>query len=59
LPSIPPVSSLLFASSYFFRSGAAPTTPFLKFGDVVEVEMLGPHGSIFGKTHNTIKQAQK
>ena len=39
--------------------GGRPTTPFLKFGDRVRIEMLGPDGkSLFGAIDQGIVQAQ-
>ena len=33
----------------------APKTPFLKYGDVVEIEMEGPNGgSLFGRIHQKV-----
>mgnify|MGYP003674119653 FL=1 len=41
-------------------NGGKPTTPFMKFGDTVRIEMFGEGGhSIFGAIEQTVQQYKK
>jgi fumarylacetoacetate (FAA) hydrolase len=41
-------------------AGGAPKTPFMKFGDRVEIEMLDAQGkSIFGRIDQTLRRYER